>query len=390
MFVEAFEQQNRYIYIQAENQKSFYVKMDDSYLSSSASGYIIIPKLSDGIHKLKIGTAENDWPEQNVTISLKLSNAGFVLKNADNKNLSLVNLQTLQPVVLVTTVNMVVEEKAANNGDGFAGVLAQVVNDPSIALSKPVAKETQIVNVSQPEPLSPRPLETKEINIDIAKAQHITDKSPDAEIFKLKETTTAEGVRMAYADIAKTGTDTIEIFFPADEKIALNKTSDKKLNAADEAKAKSKTDSHFLDMQLQNPNVKQDSTLKQGGDLIITEKKTKPTEIAKTNPAANEKMINSDCKKFAMQKDFLNLRKQMVAAITEADMTRAAIKSFTSTCYTTEQIKNLGVLFTKEEGRYKFYVASYPFVSDTHNFAGLEDQLNDTYYQSRFKAMVSR
>jgi hypothetical protein len=41
-------QQNHFIYIQAENNQAFYVKLDKKVLSSSVSGYLIIPKLTDG------------------------------------------------------------------------------------------------------------------------------------------------------------------------------------------------------------------------------------------------------------------------------------------------------------------------------------------------------
>ncbi|WP_462253819.1 hypothetical protein, partial [Ferruginibacter sp.] len=43
-------------------------------------------------------------------------------------------------------------------------------------------------------------------------------------------------------------------------------------------------------------------------------------------------------------------------------------KQFITVCFTTEQIKNLGALFIKEEERYKFYVGAFPFVSDSHNY----------------------
>ena len=90
----------------------------------------------------------------------------------------------------------------------------------------------------------------------------------------------------------------------------------------------------------------------------------------------------------ATQNEFLKLRKQMAGTDEEGIMTKMAIKSFTSICFTTEQIKNLGVLYNKEEERYKFYVAAYPFVSDSQNFSILSDQLTDNYYITRFKAML--
>ena len=73
----------------------------------------------------------------------------------------------------------------------------------------------------------------------------------------------------------------------------------------------------------------------------------------------------------------------------ETGMRTLAAKQFASICFTTEQIKYLGVLFITEEERYKFYVAAYPYVSDAANFGMLESQLADSYYINRFKAMLN-
>ena len=70
------------------------------------------------------------------------------------------------------------------------------------------------------------------------------------------------------------------------------------------------------------------------------------------------------------------------------DMIKAAKKRFKSACYSTEQIKNLSVLFLKDETRYNFFDAAYPFVHDTQNFADLVTALSDEYYITRFKAML--
>ena len=79
----------------------------------------------------------------------------------------------------------------------------------------------------------------------------------------------------------------------------------------------------------------------------------------------------------------------MAAQTNEKDMVKTATKQFIKTCFTTEQVKNLGVLFISEEERYNFYVAAYAYVSDTNNFAALEEQLTDEYYKTRFKAMTN-
>ena len=99
-------------------------------------------------------------------------------------------------------------------------------------------------------------------------------------------------------------------------------------------------------------------------------------------------MVNSDCKAVASDDDFLKLRKKIVAENNDDDMIRTAKKAFRNKCFTTEQVKNLGVLFLKDEGKYSFFETAYPFVSDSEMFKNLESQLTDSYYINRFKAMI--
>ncbi len=44
-----FAQQNHFVYIQADNQQPFYVKYDGKNYSSTSIGYLILPKLTNGI-----------------------------------------------------------------------------------------------------------------------------------------------------------------------------------------------------------------------------------------------------------------------------------------------------------------------------------------------------
>ena len=122
----------------------------------------------------------------------------------------------------------------------------------------------------------------------------------------------------------------------------------------------------------------------------ITEKKSdtvKAPEPVKEN-IVKPVMINSDCKNFATEEDFLKLRKKMAAEDNDDGMISIAKKTFKSKCFTTEQVKNLCVLFLKDEGKYKIFDAAYPFVSDSYNFSTLETQLTDVYFINRFKVMI--
>ena len=147
--------------------------------------------------------------------------------------------------------------------------------------------------------------------------------------------------------------DTINIFIPADNEIV----ESKKVNPAEENKVKEdanakqvepaqveekKIDTKFLAIDLPNPNskaseVKTDTIAKQSNSKVV--------------------VINSDCKNFATEEDFLKLRKKMAAAENADDMISIAKKVFKTKCFTTEQVKNLSVLFLSDNGKYDFFDA---------------------------------
>jgi hypothetical protein len=115
--------------------------------------------------------------------------------------------------------------------------------------------------------------------------------------------------------------------------------------------------------------------------------------LAETKSTANTTspaMINSDCKKLASDEDFLKLRKKLAGLDDNQEMVDVSRKAFKSRCFTTDQIKKLSVLFLNDAGRYQFFDAAYPFLYDSDHVKDLESQLSDTYYLTRFRAMIKK
>jgi hypothetical protein len=342
-------QQVHFIYIQTENKQPFYIKLDKKVLSSSASGYLIIPKLADGSYNLTVGFPKNEWPEQNVTCRIDKKDNGYLLKNFGDKGWGLFNLQTME-VLMAGNNNTATKEIPGN--DPFTNVLSNVVNDPSIRKKEEVKEEPKPV-------LNEAPKEAPVV---------VSPTVEKATIKKIYSQMNESSYEMMYTD----KTDTIRLFIPVEKMIAPVKEEPKK-----EEPPKKEEDKKFLDVEMPKPAAPK--------DLIRDEeqKKPMPAELVKT-PA----MINSDCKASASDDDFLKLRKKMAAENNDDDMITVARKVFKSKCFTTDQIKNLSVLFLKDEGKYKFFDAAYAYVTDTDNFTSLEKQLTDEYFINRFKVMI--
>jgi hypothetical protein len=92
----------------------------------------------------------------------------------------------------------------------------------------------------------------------------------------------------------------------------------------------------------------------------------------------------------ATEKDLAAVRKKMVGIKDEDEMVLAALRDFKQRCYTTEQVKTISYVFTREEGKYKLIDAAYPYIYDPANYGQLETLLKDKYFIYRFKALTSR
>lgn len=121
-----------------------------------------------------------------------------------------------------------------------------------------------------------------------------------------------------------------------------------------------------------------------------SEKQRKQDELILLPKVVTSSEVNSDCKAFATNEDFLKLRKKMASENRNEKMIQVARKFFKAKCYSTEQVKDLSYLFLTDEGKYMFFDAAYPFTSDSDQFGQLESQFSDGYFLNRFRALLRK
>src|SRR5687768_3555156 len=79
--MQGHSQDLHFVYIQSESNSPFYVKIHDKMINSSSTGYLILAKLEQGEHKIRVGFPEEKWPEQEVSINVETKDEGLILKN---------------------------------------------------------------------------------------------------------------------------------------------------------------------------------------------------------------------------------------------------------------------------------------------------------------------
>ena len=314
-----------------------------------------------------------------------------------------------------------------------------------------VLKDTSLQNNEPVKPIIDKPLQKNETAIDIKDTSLqknemaisipvIKNPEPVAAavvappITRLLSAIDKEGMQMVYLDRSDNKNDTIRVFIPG-EKIQNPKAENP--NAVVENN-KSNTNSGADTSQLTitptivkiesdtitlvNDTIRVYKERVQKKDTIVDKKASElepdklKTQVTQGEPPKDAKSVekqpvlknenkngiivlpkvvtsskvNSDCKEFATDEDFLKLRKKMAAENNNDDMIRIAKKVFRTRCFSTEQIKNLSFLFLNDEGKYMFFDTAYPFASDSDQYYLLVSQLMDGYYINRFKAMIHK
>lgn len=374
-------QLSHFVYLQTEARLPFYAKLDKKVFSSSATGHLILPKLPNGEFTIAIGFPNSDILEQTFVCTIQNADAGFLIKDFGEKGWGLFNLQTLG-VSMTATKKANSEPGVTEKSDEFSNMLAQVVNDPSI---KQVETNIVLPNNDSNNQIPNEPIQTvSNISLSIKQITHSTD---------------TNGWQAAYIANEGSQLDTINVLIQLD---SITDIGQPQLNVTVDT---SKVDAAFI-TEIKNTEIVNSAT--QLTDSTVVEPKQMRSmeddrannkfleiEVTPTDSINSEKkpieslqLINSNCKENATEEDFLKLRKKMAGENSGDAMIAVAKKMFKSRCFTTEQIKNLSVLFLTDEGKYQFFDVAYQSVSDTPNFITLESQLSDTYFINRFKVMV--
>ena len=431
--------QDHFIYLQTENGQPFYVKTNNKVSSSSTAGYLILPSVPGGEHSITLGFPKNEYKEQTFLVKVDEYNEGYLLKNMDDDGWALFNMQTLALIKGTRAGNagtpapQVANTPPAN--DPFSNMLADVVKDSSILVTQPIAAEP-VKEVPVTEPVAKEETTAHSDNAQVAIAetvdstakeanplivqeqaseQHVT--APQQEIKPSAPTVAGirrilllrqqEGLELVYVDRGDDYNDTIRILVPA----AIKRPNEPVIEMVQPANTEPANDPKELTItptivptiEMVDSSVQSETGEKEQGkpaEIIIDQpqKAEQPQSKENENGAqiivlpkvVTSSTVNSDCKSFADDSDFLRLRKKMAAENTNEDMIAVARKEFRGRCFSTEQIKNLSYLFLNDKGKYQFFDAAYAYTSDSNLYESLAGQLTDPYYLNRFRAMIRK
>lgn len=370
-------QQYYFAYVQTDNKQPFYVKVNDKLLSSSASGYVVIPKLITGNYPVIFGFPKEQFPKQTINLNIAATDAGFLLKDFGAKGWGLFNLETMQVAMNNSAGNSTTALVVAND-DAFSNILSGVANTVLSVPKKPV---TVVVP------------ETKPVIVKVE--EKVSTPATINAIKKINSSNDVDGRSYTYVDGTGVKNDTINVFIAANKiasfiepvKEVIIVKEEKPIVKEDRAVVKEDKAAKFLEIDMDKPAANNSAPVTAAKPIQAegSSSNTKPDTEKKDKPIVN---FNSDCKAMADENAFLKLRKKMAASSSDDAMLDAAKKTFKNTCFSVEQVKNLSAMFLNDAGKYIFFDSAYPHVYDSQNFGSLQNILTDQYYISRFKAMI--
>jgi hypothetical protein len=173
---DAFSQQLHFIYIQTDSHRPFYVRMGTKLISSSAAGYLIIPRLIDSSYELVLGFPKDSGPEWVFNCRVKGKDIGFDFKDMGEKGWGLFNPQTMELLMgsRMEARNKTTERTSTRSGatvsnDPFSSLLAAAVSDSTI-METPVVVITKKPPSQEIEALAAKPkIDSTQIVVNVEK-----------------------------------------------------------------------------------------------------------------------------------------------------------------------------------------------------------------------------
>jgi hypothetical protein len=414
-------QHYHFVYIQGENQQAFYIKKTGDLLSSSATGFIILPKLQSGTHQFTVGFPKNQWPEYEFQIEVKSADRGFTLKNFGEKGWGLFDLQSLDIIYgkKIDPPKAAVVPETPKSDDPFAVILASAVGDqgiretalvamkfdkpapvaakappaaPPVVKNEPVpAKTAQVPVAEEPKPktVAAPPAVTGETAKTTA-----TPPPPTVTVDDSKKTTEAtslakaeppkkEAVKAAPAFESEPVLPSIPVQPKADSAVAVQKNTYpllRQIRKISEVKSWKTTELIFIDTY---GSVSDTITVIIDNDAV-EEPKKEPAVVAAPAPLPNRQ----DCKEMASDKDMLNLRKKVLRLKTEEEMLELTLKDIRSKCYSVDMLQNTSYVFVSDRMRYSLFESALPHIYDPANYSRLERLLTSEEYINRFRELI--
>lgn len=381
------ESEKFFVYIQNENGSPFYVReKNNTVLSSSHAGYIIIPQLSKGNYVFTIGLPGDQVAEASFDINLSGEGDRGLLLREGNGQVALYSLKDFKEIQPI----------AVASAPGNRIVNVPLPPSPPVTNQPPVEQQavvsTEANQAAAPAVSSQDTSGTDSFTRMLDKIMGTKKKPAVATVPPQSSQTGNPG---SVPNPPSNGNDTnVAQGVNTGTTITNNAANNPLPSASPSAPNNGLQFINFLaDSAKRNSMPQSQVTTNEAASASLP---VSSPSVQATFPTANNKdtstqmaVGNSDCQQLASEDFFQKVRRKMASKSDDEGMYRIAQKYFSGgTCFSTDQIQSLTYLFITDEYKYKFLEMAYPHTYDSSHFPLLIKTLGSDYYRGRFKAMV--
>lgn len=363
-----------YIFIEADGQQPFYLKQGNTMVSSSAAGFLILPKIKATEMEFSIGFPKNVYPEVAFYINGTDRDRGFQLKQMEGQGWSLFDRTSLEVIKGEVPQSAPIEMKLPQKEEGsFAQLLATATDDKS--LLERIPKKDSVEKASVNKSITKAGLTAVAVKSGLKDSLGTKDKVilPPISISAQMEDTGVK--RLVYVEKTIKGTD---------DTIAVD-IEKKKIVAAIESFSQPKDGALIAPPSnvIANPLVSPDTISHAGKPSFDTDSSKTNVQVSKASP-----IIVCD-RLIADYKDIRALQKKLLGIATDEGQRNYAVKAFGRKCFNTKQALEIGWFFVDETSRLQLFKALKPLIADKDSFGNLEVSFLKEENITAFRALVA-
>lgn len=364
-----------YIFIEADGQQPFYLKQGNKMVSSSAAGFLILPKITASELEFSIGFPKNSYPEVSFYINGTDRDRGFQLKLMDGQGWSLFDRTSLEVIKGESPKAAPIEIQLTKKEEGnFAKLLANATDDKSLLDGMPKkdnVERTATVRATTKVGLTAAAATNTGLKDSLAKKEQVT--MPQISISTQMEDEDAK--RLVFVEKTTKGKpDTIAVEIEKTKVVVLAEPLTQRQDVVPAETAPK---------AITNKAISSDS-------VALVSKPKDDADSAKKNvqPSKASPIIVCD-RPIADYKDIRSLQKKLLGIASDEDQRTYAVKAFGQKCFNTKQALEIGWFFIDENSRLQLFKALKPLIADKASFGNLEVSFLKEENILAFRALVA-
>ena len=363
-----------YIFIEADGQQPFYLKQGNKMVSSSAAGFLILPKITASELEFSIGFPKNSYPEVSFYINGTDRDRGFQLKLMEGQGWSLFDRTSLEVIKGESPKAAPIEIQLSKKEEGsFAKLLSAATDDKSLLEALP--KKDSLEKAAPVKVVTKAGLTAAATKAGLKDSLNKKEKASSPQISISAQAEDMDVKRLVFVEKTTQGSsDTIAV-----------EIEKKKVVASTEPLIPKK------DTVLAATSPKDIAHTAIPSDTIAFVGKPKEeADSAKANNLSPKASPIIVCDRpIADYKDIRSLQKKLLGIASDDDQRNYAVKAFGQKCFNTKQALEIGWFFVDENSRLQLFKALQPLIADKASFGNLEVSFLKEENIKAFRALVA-